>query len=129
MNDLPIHVNKINRLKDSLIGMSGGRSKVLKNVGEFKGEIIKVCYRPIILSCIVYEAMLVASGQIGATFFPGASCHDIASAKLIVEEAGGKVTNLFGNEQRYDEPIKGAVMSNCLLHEALVDMAMKYRIS
>ncbi len=48
--------------------------------------------------------------------------HDIAAIKLIVEEAGGKVTDLEGNEQRYDRPINGAVMSNGLIHDELLDL-------
>ena len=71
--------------------------------------------------------MLVASGQIAATVFPGFGCHDVASSKLIVEEAGGKVTDVFGQAQRYDGTIKGAVISNGLLHEALVELAIKYK--
>ena len=37
--------------------------------------------------------------------------------KVIVEEAGGRVTDLFGNDQRYDKDIKGAVISNGIVHE------------
>lgn len=64
--------------------------------------------------------MLVATGQMAATVFPGAGAHDTASAKLIVEEAGGKVTDVFGNEQRYDQPVKGAIFSNGVIHSQLV---------
>ena len=47
---------------------------------------------------------------------------DIAPLKIIVEEAGGKVTDLFGNEQRYDQTIKGAVVSNGIVHQEIIDM-------
>ena len=45
---------------------------------------------------------------------------DIAAVKVIVEEAGGKVTNLFGEEQRYDKDIKGAIISNGKLHDEIL---------
>lgn len=127
LNEQPIRVNQIRELKDAYIGGSGGRSTVLK-AAEFKGAVISACYRPIILSCVMYEAMLVATGQMAATVFPGAGCHDAVSAKLIVEEAGGKVTDVFGNEQRYDQPIKGAIISNGLLHDDLVMLSNKYKL-
>ena len=46
---------------------------------------------------------------------------DIAAAKVIVEEAGGKVTDLFGSEQRYDRDIKGAIVSNGLVHNRILE--------
>lgn len=68
--------------------------------------------------------MCVAKGDFNLAIFPGTlhkNC-DIAAAKVIVEEAGGKVTNLFGDDQRYDESIKGAVISNSLVHQEVIDV-------
>ncbi len=47
--------------------------------------------------------------------------EDIAALAVIVTEAGGKVTDLFGNSQRYDTNIKGAIVSNGNIHAKLVD--------
>lgn len=127
LNDFPIHVNKVDALHNALIGNSGRTSQVV-NAIEFKGEINATCYRSIVLNSVIYEAMLVASGKITATILTGAGMHDAASAKLIVEEAGGKVTDLFGNEQRYDVSIKGAIISNSVLHNKLIDVAKRYKI-
>src|SRR3989339_400053 len=49
-----------------------------------------------------------------------------AARKVLVEEAGGKVTNIFGNEQRYDRPIKGHLVTNGLLHTALLKLIQKH---
>lgn len=69
---------------------------------------------------------MVADGSLAAmmTFTPHP--HDIAAIKLIVEEAGGKVTDLYGNEQRYDQEIKGAILSNGVIHDELVELVKKY---
>ena len=69
-----------------------------------------------------HMAALVAQGSFVASIFPGTKGKhvDIAAAKVIVEEAGGKVTDLFGNEQRYDQDIRGAIVSNGIVHEELV---------
>ena len=58
----------------------------------------------------------------------GSGTHDAASAKLIVEEAGGRVTNLFGEEQRYDRTIDGAIISNGQIHEVIVNLAKEYKV-
>lgn len=70
----------------------------------------------------IRACMCVASGDFNLEVFPGTkhkNC-DIAAAKVIVEEAGGKVTDLFGNEQRYDKDIKGAIISNNVVHDEVV---------
>ena len=65
---------------------------------------------------------LVASGQYTAALFNASNIHDVAAAKVIVDEAGGRTTDLFGNDQRYDQPTKGFIASNGVVHEKLVDL-------
>ena len=72
--------------------------------------------------------MCVARGDFNFVLFPGTvhkNC-DIAAAKVIVEEAGGKVTNLFGENERYDRTINGAVISNGAVHEELLSVIAKH---
>lgn len=127
MNGQPIHVNEVDTLDQAIIGGSSKRSKEIQTA-NFRGAVIDKCYRPIIMNSIIYEAMLVATGQIAATVFVGAGCHDVATSKLIVEEAGGRVTDVFGHEQRYDQTIKGAIISNGLIHDELVELAKAYKL-
>lgn len=44
---------------------------------------------------IIYFGCLVACGEFSATVFPLGDLPNNASVKLIVEEAGGRVTDLF----------------------------------
>jgi len=37
--------------------------------------------------------------------------------KILVEEAGGKVTDKEGQEQRYDQKVNGALLTNGVVHE------------
>lgn len=80
------------------------------------------------LGSVIHAAMCVASGEFNLAIFPGTKHKnvDIAAAKVIVSEAGGKVTDLFGNEQRYDEDINGAIISNGIVHQEAVDTIKKY---
>ena len=95
-------------------------SRVLQELGN-KTYIIG-------LGSIIRSCMCVASGDFTFAIFPGTkhkNC-DIAAVKVIVEEAGGTVTDLFGNEQRYDESINGAVVSNGKVHNEVTETVKKY---
>lgn len=72
---------------------------------------------------VMQAGALTARGAFSAAIFVGTKGKfvDIAPIKIIVEEAGGKVTDLFGSEQRYDCDIKGAVISNGVIHQELLD--------
>ena len=66
------------------------------------------------LGSIIRAGMCVATGDFTYAIFNGnkhKNC-DIAAVKVIVEEAGGIVTNIYGEEQRYDEDINGAIICN-----------------
>ena len=80
------------------------------------------------IGSITRASCLVATGDYSLTIFTGTEHKhcDIAAVKVIVEEAGGKVTDLFGNEQRYDRSIKGAIISNGLVHDEVVEVIKKY---
>ncbi|MBO5476630.1 MAG: inositol monophosphatase [Clostridia bacterium] len=80
------------------------------------------------IGSITHASIYVATGDFNLAIFPGSkhkNC-DIAAIKVIVEEAGGKVTDFFGNEQRYDEDINGAVISNGELHDEVISIIKKY---
>ena len=68
----------------------------------------------------IYGGIQVANGKyIGAVFFKEYG-HDCAALKIITEEAGGKVTDLNGNERRYDEDGIGCLVSNGILHNEIL---------
>lgn len=74
----------------------------------------------------VYKCTLIAEGRVHGRIFGGTGAHDIAALKVIVEAAGGKVTDLDGNEQRYDQPLRGAVISNGTIHNDLLDVVRTF---
>ncbi len=71
---------------------------------------------------VTQAAMKVAAGQYEGCVFAGTKGKsvDLAAAKVIVEEAGGIVTDLFGKDQRYDGDIKGGIISNGVVHKNLL---------
>jgi len=72
-----------------------------------------------------YMDMLVASGEFGGVIFPGNYQWDSAATKIIIEEAGGKCTDLFGNEFDFRNEIKGHIASNELVHNELLKLVAK----
>lgn len=90
-------------------------------------ELVKKTYF-VSIGSVTRASMCVANGDFNLAIFPGTkhkNC-DIAAAKVIVEEAGGKVTDLFGDEQRYDCNINGALISNSIVHNEVLDVIKKY---
>ncbi len=67
---------------------------------------------------------LVARGEVDLYLNTYDSCRDwdICAGQILVEEAGGRVTNLLGQEPRYGLPgavqLHGLLASNGALHEA-----------
>lgn len=104
-------------------------SKAKYNVCNVFEELRKVT-RLNDIGSITRASCLVATGDYSLTIFTGTEHKhcDIAAVKVIVEEAGGKVTDLFGNEQRYDRSIKGALISNGKVHNEVVEVIKKYII-
>lgn len=87
----------------------------MKTLGEKKCAVMKY-------PSIIYGSIQVANGKyIGSAYF-NKDAHDVAALKIITEEAGGKVTDLNGNERRYDEDGIGCIMSNGILHKELLEI-------
>ncbi len=118
--------------------LNGKRIKVnssgLKNSVAFwptrTGSRLKSKYPKVFILClysICYEGVMVANGGAIATFYDSHYPHDIAALKIIVEEAGGKVTDKNGKEQRYDRNINGALVSNGLVHKELLKFTRKIK--
>ena len=105
---------------DLWVGADYNISKVIQDLGN-KAYFVG-------LGSIIRACMCIASGDFSLAIFPGTkhkNC-DIAAVKVIVEEAGGIVTDLFGNEQRYDKNINGAVISNGKIHDEVIETIKRY---
>lgn len=119
LNDKKIQVSDSDTFKQSLFGIVYWKSAPFdfSLMTEFlRNEQAKI----VVVASIAYMAALVAGGQFAATLFPGDKPHDSAALKVIIEEAGGRVTDVYGKEQRYDRPIRGHIASNGILHARLV---------
>ncbi|MFA6392213.1 MAG: inositol monophosphatase [Patescibacteria group bacterium] len=110
----------------SLTGASGkdvgfSNLPVHKLLGEKKSRVMK-------FPSFIYGAIQIANGKFVAGAFYGKNGHDVAALKIITEEAGGKVTDLDGEERRYDEDGLGCIISNGLLHKDLLEIVQSGKL-
>ncbi len=118
LNGKRIHVNK-RQLKNSVVNWESHRSPL-----NIKDKIVfKMAF-----CCYIYAAALVACGELVASFCTSPFAHDGASVKILVEEAGGKVTDRFGKEQRYDGDIGGILATNGVVHKEMVKYSKKAKM-
>lgn len=128
MNGRPLLVNSHATIQGSRLGVAAWKLPSI-NSGSLITDAISHGARSLTLICITYEAALIATGQVEGNIYPYPNPWDIAAIKVIVEEAGGKVTDLTGHEQRYDQPLNGAIISNGHIHSALVELTHPHLIS
>lgn len=71
------------------------------------------------------ELAYVASGRVESIVIPGANPWDVAAGILLVQEAGGKVTDL--NDKRWNLKSYGVAASNGLVHREIIGVLKKVK--
>ncbi len=121
----PLQVSPTADLNQASIGITTGYKDIKERTALFDAFLQKGVNQ-VIVPGNVFKGSLVMQGTIDAYVFPGKSAHDIAAVKLLVEEAGGRVTDLRGEEQLYNGEIYGAIVSNGHLHEQVVQLVADF---
>jgi fructose-1,6-bisphosphatase/inositol monophosphatase family enzyme len=124
LNGQPIHVSSVAELSPKMLAdLSGLTYRPEKHILDPVRLVEKLAAyntRLTVHQSTVFFAALVASGEYAASILNANTPWDGVAQALIVTEAGGKATDLFGNEQRYDQPIKGLLCANPALHAQIV---------
>jgi myo-inositol-1(or 4)-monophosphatase len=121
LNNDKISVSTEYSLQGAVIGMAAWKS-AQRDIRRSYSAFIDRGASVLMLGSIAQMGALVASGELSASLHPARMPYDTAAAKVIVTEAGGRVTSLSGTSQSYDGPIEGAILSNRLLHDKLVEI-------
>jgi fructose-1,6-bisphosphatase/inositol monophosphatase family enzyme len=128
-NGKRIFVSKSDNLKNTYLSTeASGKDVGFSNLPLFKRLSEEKCKVARYLS-FIYGGIQVANGKYSGAIFYGKAGHDVAALKIITEEAGGKVTDLNGNERRYDEDGLGCIVSNGLLHNELLQIVQTGKIA
>lgn len=130
LNGKPISVNKTPLDNTALLNVDWWSDAQYDTMSPMMAAARDRGFYFIMAGSTTHASVLVAHGGLVANVFAGTKGKhvDIAAAKVIVEEAGGKVTDLYGNNQRYDGDIKGAILSNGIAHDEIVEI-MKESLS
>jgi fructose-1,6-bisphosphatase/inositol monophosphatase family enzyme len=133
LNNEPIHVSDQATLKNAVIDIEGlywpKLSTELAMSNAFRDTLVNMDVKTMQLYSSVLPSALVAQGTFTAVIMNGQTIQDGAAIKVIVDEAGGTVTDMYGNEQRYDEPARGFVASNGLVHDELIKLLSENIVS
>jgi myo-inositol-1(or 4)-monophosphatase len=118
LNDRRIAASDKNTLDGALLIASGGLFK--KKIWKEPWPEVKTRW----VNSVAYRLALVACGQADATIsLSNKSEWDLAAAALIVEEAGGVITDHHGKEHLYNRPsprLTSLVASGKALHPLLI---------
>jgi histidinol-phosphatase len=113
---VPLRVSRVAKLEDAQLGHSGVSSWADHGLTERFLELERRCWRGRGFGDF-WTHMLVAEGACDVAAEPEVSLWDVAAVQVIVEEAGGRFTNLAGLP-RADGG--SAVSSNGLLHDEVL---------
>lgn len=114
--NISLGVRKENNLSEAQIWTDWGKKS--KVVLSLLPRLAEISLYPQIRLCATVSLMAVASGKISAYIHPHPAPEDFAAGALIVERAGGKVTDLQGSSWNlFSESI---VASNSTLHDKLL---------
>jgi fructose-1,6-bisphosphatase/inositol monophosphatase family enzyme len=113
-----------NGLEDGIVAVTSNVKKISHGLNYVKELEVKNALLAT-FSGAIYKAVLVARGRFVGYIEHGVGAHDMAAVELIVERAGGKVTGIDGSKLDYSRPFNGAVVSNGVVHNELVQIAQK----
>jgi myo-inositol-1(or 4)-monophosphatase len=119
LNGSPIHVSTIARLKESLVATGFPSHKRHKNPNiHFYHQITLRSHGVRRAGSAALDLCYLASGRYDAYWEFNLNSWDTAAGVLLVQEAGGKVTNFTGGPFNIDS--KQVLGSNTLLHDELL---------
>ncbi len=117
-NGMEIQVSNLD-LQSGILAVSGSIKALIKN--DMYQKIKDDHVRMAAFSGAVYKSCPIAKGKLVGHMEDGLNPHDVAAIHVIVEGAGGKITSLTGEELNYAKPFKGAIISNGVVHEKLIE--------
>ncbi len=125
-NDKPIRANKQSNLNEALIGTGFyyDRGEMMEATLAALGRLFKKQIHGIRrCGTASLDLAMVASGQFGAYFEYQLSPWDFAAGRLLIEEAGGKITTCGGDPLPLEKTT--VLASNGVLHDAVLELVRR----
>lgn len=125
LNDTQIHVSDADTLAQNYVILSSRMGDEHKTTGRLFDDIEETKRKSFNFRSFAYGSAYVAAGRSVGAVIGVPNAWDVAASKIIIEEAGGKVTDLDGNDRRYDGPGNGMLATNGRVHEQLLELIRK----
>ncbi len=124
LNNKRIQVSRVKKIKDSYaLVCGGGRGKNYERTGKISAAIFPKVKDLRKFGSAGLETAWVASGRVDSFIVTEVMPWDVASGALLVQEAGGKITDFEGRPWR---PITGSyIFSNGKIHKELLSEVKK----
>lgn len=117
LNGKRIKVSKINRLKESYIVYCEGNEKNKKRIANIFHQVYPKVKDLRKIGSAGIESAWVAAGRVDAFFTTKIDPWDVATGILLVQEAGGQISDFQGNLWQIKR--SDLIFSNCLIHKNL----------
>ena len=119
-NEKKIQVNNETKLKKCLFIFDSKLRTKTDTKLKILNKLAKLTWRFRVYGVAVYNNILVAEGKAGFNIDFDSNSWDHAATLLLVEEAGGKITDL--NGKRWTTNIKDYVVSNGKIHNKILNV-------
>lgn len=108
-------------LSEGIVATTADSKRISRGVPYIQ-KLAKTSTHIATYSGAVNKALHVAKGDFVGYIEEHVNTHDVAAVEVILEGAGGKITDLMGNKLDYSKPFKGAVVSNGIVHQELLEL-------
>lgn len=123
MNETRLHVSEETSFKrQSLLCFRSLTKPNHKGVNNAFDALQREGAKIFMFSSFSYGGALVAEGKFIAACMTYGSPWDAAAISLIIQEAGGRATDMYGKPRKYNVWADGLILSNGLVHDKLIKL-------
>lgn len=128
LNGKPIHVSNVETLQGALanIGTMPYRKEISDKLFPLWREIFNTCIDIRRTGSAAIDACYIAAGRADIYFECCLGAWDVAASSLIVEEAGGRITDWNGEKIRLGSELINVAVSNGKLHTSFLDLILQH---
>lgn len=116
VNETQIRVGKAKSLSESLVSFDFGHTQRLKKIKDYFDPVVEFVRQPFVINASAVNLAYIARGYFDATAI-SAYIWDLAAGTVLIEEAGGKVSDYLGNEIDWTNQRINLIASNGLVHD------------
>jgi myo-inositol-1(or 4)-monophosphatase len=119
LNDSPMRISATEDLRQSMVGYTRP-AKVKERFVEMFSKVELATRTPKILGSAVLTLCLAANGNLDAAILISPNPWDMAAGSLLVQEAGGKITDFEGKPWSLES--KDILATNGKIHQELLEI-------